>query len=329
TLPGPWEWDIKRLAASVIVAGRASRLRPADCSAASAAAARSYRERMAQYAQMGYVALYYAQIDGGTIQATLSSSNQRKILRKDVARARSRDNLQALDKLTAIVNGQVRIKDDPPLVTHVSDPQLGDRARQVSQHYMETLQTDRYALLRRYSFVDAALKVVGVGSVGTRCFIALFSGASHADPLFLQIKEAHASVLEPYLGESTARTHGERVVAGQRIIQAASDIFLGWGTVSSADYYIRQLRDMKGVGNITEMTASDLLTYAGLCGWALALAHARSGDAAQIRGYLGTSDTFDLALTAFANAYADQTERDHAALVAAVNSGRIAAQTGV
>jgi hypothetical protein len=177
--------------------------------------------------------------------------------------------------------------------------------------------------------VDAALKVVGVGSVGTHCFIVLLMGASDSDPLFLQLKEAHASVLEPYLGASTWKMHGQRVVMGQRTIQAASDIFLGWGKAARADFYFRQLRDMKASINLSALPPSGLRSYGVLCGWALALAHARSGDAAQISGYLGTSDTFDRALTAFASAYADQTERDHAALVEAVNSGRVPAQPGV
>jgi uncharacterized protein (DUF2252 family) len=329
TLPGPWEWDIKRLAASVVVAGRSIRLSPADCSAVSTATVRFYRERMAQYAQMRYLALYYAQIDPNSIEVAFSAPTQRKLVQKEVTRAKRRDNLQALSKLTTVVDGQLRIRDDPPLVTHVSDPHLGDLAQQLSHQYFETLQADRLALLQRYSFVDAALKVVGVGSVGTRCFIMLFTGANDTDPLFLQIKQANPSVLEPYLGKSAWQAHGQRVVAGQRVIQPASDIFLGWSRESDADFYVRQLRDMKGSVDIATLNSSRLTTYAAVCGWALALAHARSGDPAQISGYLGTGDTFDLALTAFANAYADQTERDHAALVAAVNNGRIQAQPGV
>jgi uncharacterized protein (DUF2252 family) len=329
TLPGPWEWDIKRLVASVVVAGRSGGFRASDCAAASQAAVRSYREQMARYARMGYLALYHAQIDVETIQATLSTASERKLLRKGVARAKSRDNLQALNKMTVVVDGQVRIRDDPPLVTHVSDPRFGDLAKEVTRQYLRTLEADRKALLRRYSVVDAALKVVGVGSVGTRCYIVLCMGANDADPLFLQIKQAQASVLEPYLAKSRWKAHGERVVVGQRIIQPASDIFLGWGREPSADYYVRQLRDMKVSVDVSTLSSSGLASYAAVCGWALALAHARSGDPAQITGYLGTGDTFDRALTAFAGSYADQTERDHAALAAAVKSGRIKARTGV
>ena len=329
TLRGPWEWDVKRLATSVVVAGRSVGLSAAGCSAAARATVRSYRERMAQYAQMGYMAMYYGQVDESTISATTLTSLQRGQVEKAAAKAQTRDNLQALRKLTTTVDGRLRIKDYPPLVTHISDPLLGDRVQQLSQDYIGTLQADRQALLTRYSFLDAALKVVGVGSVGTRCFIVLFTGASDDDPLFLQIKEAQASVLEPYLGASPCPTHGQRVVEGQRLIQPASDIFLGWGSESHRDYYVRQLRDMKTTVNLSRMRPSDLFAYGSLCGWALALAHARSGDPAEISGYLGKSDTFDRALTVFANAYADQTERDHAALVAAVNSGRVPAQPGV
>ena len=329
TLPGPWEWDIKRLVASVVVAGRSRHLSAADCSAAATACVRSYRQRMAEHARMRYLALYHAQIDEAMIRSSLSRPADRKAVRKGVNRARSRDNLQALSTMTTMVDGHARIKDDPPLVTHISDPRLGDVAGQITRRYLNTLQADRVALLRRYSFVDVALKVVGVGSVGTRCFIVLLMGAGEDDPLFLQIKQAQASVLEPYLGASLWKNHGQRVVTGQRTIQAASDIFLGWGHQGRVHYHVRQLRDMKVTIDVSAMRASDLSAYAALCGWALALAHARSGDPARISGYLGTSDRFDRALAAFANAYADQTERDHALLVKAVNEGRVPAQPGV
>lgn len=329
TLPGPWEWDVKRLAVSVVVAGRTRGFSVTACAAAATASVRSYREWMAKYAGMGYMALYYAQIDENQVQSVPSRPVDREALQKGASKARSRDNLQALSKMTTVVNGRPRIKDDPPLVTHISDPHLGDVAEEIAVRYLETLESDRAALLQRYSFVDAALKVVGVGSVGTRCYVVLFLGAGEHDPLFLQIKQAEASVLEPYLGTGQWKNHGQRVVTGQRIIQPASDIFLGWGREGSLDYYVRQLRDMKATVNLSTISASGLHSYAAICGWALALAHARSGDPAQISGYLGTNDRFDRALTAFASAYANQTERDHAALVKAVNDGRIVAQPGV
>ena len=329
TLPGPWEWDIKRLAASVVVAGRTRGFSADACSAAATASARSYRERMVEYARMGYMALYHAQIDEDRVRSVLSQPAGRKVLQKSVSKARSRDHLQALSKMTTIVDGRPRIKDDPPLVTHISDPRLGDAAEEIARRYLRTLEADRVALLRRYSYVDAALKVVCVGSVGMRCYIVLFLGAGEDDPLFLQIKQAVGSALEPYLGAGQWKNHGQRVVTGQRIIQAASDIFLGWGREGRLDYYVRQLRDMKATLNLSTISASGLSAYAAICGWALALAHARSSDPAQISGYLGTSDRFDRALAAFADAYADQTERDHAALVEAVNDGRIPAQPGV
>lgn len=329
TLPGPWEWDIKRLVTSIVVAGRSNELRTADCSAAAEAAARSYRMEMAKYREMGYMALYYAQVDEGAVRSVISTGAQRKALQKSAARARGRDNLHALAKLTTFSKGRLRIKDDPPLVTHISDPTFGDVAQQSAQKYIETLQADRVALLRRYVAVDAALKVVGVASVGTHCFIVLLVGATDQDPLFLQIKQADASVHEAYLGVSAGISHGQRVVMGQRMLQPASDVFLGWGSEPHADFYVRQLRDMKGTMDVTTMGRSPLNDYAGLCGWALALAHARSGDAAAIAGYLGKGDSFDRALLTFAHQYADQTEKDHAALVKAVNEGRVPAQPGV
>jgi uncharacterized protein (DUF2252 family) len=329
TLPGSWEWDIKRLATSVVVAGRSRSFSAPACSAAAAGAIRSYRERMAEYARMGYLGLYYAQIEEDQVQRALSSPAERKAVRKDASKARGRDQLQVLSKMTEVVDGQTRIKDDPPLVTHISDPRLGDAAEEISRRYFNTLEADRLALLQRYAYIDAALKVVGVGSVGTRCYIVLLMGAGEDDPLFLQIKQAQASVLEPYLGASRWKNHGERVVAGQRTLQAASDIFLGWGRQGQVHYYVRQLRDMKLSIDLSTISASALSSYAVICGWALALAHARSGDPARISGYLGASDRFDRAVTAFANAYADQTEHDHEALVKAVNDGRVPAQPGV
>jgi uncharacterized protein (DUF2252 family) len=327
TLPGPWEWDIKRLAASFMVAGRHNRLSAADCDQLVMTVVEAYRRHLAEFARMGHLAVWYTQIDIETLVATLSGAS-RKRADKTLAKTRQRDHLQALSKMTTVVDGLPRIVDDPPLVMHYSDPKLGDYLVEFARLYTASLRDDRRAFLKRYRFVDFARKVVGVGSVGTRCYIMLLMGNHDDDPLFLQIKEANASVLEAYLGSSAYRHHGERVVRGQQFIQAASDIFLGWGDNLDTHFYVRQLRDMKGSFDVDEASASQLRTYAGLCGWALARAHACSGDAAGIAGYLGTSPTFDEAMVTFSRAYADQTERDYEALVAAVKAGRIAVETG-
>ena len=223
--------------------------------------------------------------------------------------------------------GNLRVVDDPPLIVHLTDAQLEDRLRTLAETYRSSIRYDLRALLNRYTFVDTARKVVGVGSVGTRCYIVLLRGNHDEDPLFLQIKEANASVLEPYAGKSEFPNHGERVVVGQQFMQAASDIFLGWGRVAGTDFYVRQLRDMKASVDVAQLPPDRMVHYAVLCGWALARTHARSGDAARIDGYLGSASTFDSAIVKFATVYADQTERDHAALVAAVKSGRIQAIT--
>ena len=325
TLPAPWEWDIKRLAASIIVAGRTHRFAEGACSGAASAAVRSYRERLNAFARMGYLDVWYARIDAASVMRTLPRAVS-KVAQQDFAQARKRDNLQALATMTTVVDGRPRIKDDPPLVTHLSDPHLGDHILTIDRTYRASLQDDRRLLLDRYAYVDSARKVVGVGSVGTRCYIVLLGGKDNRDPLFLQIKEASQSVLEPYAGRSACRNHGPRVVRGQQLMQAASDIFLGWGWLDRTHYYLRQLRDMKGSVDMTAVTSGQLVDYAELCGWALARAHARSGDAARISGYLGTGDAIDRAITAFAQAYADQTERDHDSLVTAVKEGQVVAQ---
>jgi hypothetical protein len=237
--------------------------------------------------------------------------------------------LQARSKLTRVVDGQRIIVDDPPLLVRVVEEELREQIDDILQIYRSSLQDDRCHLLDQYRFVDVARKVVGVGSVGTRAYIALLEGRDEDDPLFLQVKEAEASVLESYLPKSTYENHGQRVVAGQRLMQAASDIFLGWlRGPAGRDFYWRQLRDMKGSAKVELMSPDDLAGYAGLCGWALSRAHARSGDRVQIAAYLGKSDRFDEAIADFAKAYADQTERDHAALCAAVKSGRVAGDAG-
>jgi uncharacterized protein (DUF2252 family) len=327
TLPAPWEWDVKRLAASVVVASRTNGFKTADCAAAAGAAVRSYRERMAQFAQMGHLAVWYNRITGADIAATIPPDVAKSVQRA-LQRATTRDHLQVLAKMTVAQSGTIRVVDDPPLVIHISDALLEDRLRTLAKTYRSSIREDLRSLLDRYTFVDFARKVVGVGSVGTRCYVILFRGNHDDDPLFLQIKEAFPSVLEPYAEKSKFPNHGQRVVRGQQFIQAASDIFLGWGRVAGADFYVRQLRDMKASVEVSLLPPDRMVMYAALCGWALARAHARSGDAARIAGYLGTSDSFDNAIVAFASAYADQTERDHAALVAAVKSGRIEAITG-
>jgi hypothetical protein len=248
-------------------------------------------------------------------------------LSKNVRKARGRDSLQALSKLTRVTGGRRIIDDDPPLLVRIPE---GDEIRAqvyaILESYKRTLQDDRRHLLDRFRFVDAARKVVGVGSVGTRAYVVLLEGRDEEDPLFLQVKEAGASVLEGHVASNTYEHHGHRVVAGQRLMQAASDIFLGWfrGT-EGRDFYWRQLKDMKGSADLEGMSPDELVIYAGLCGWTLARAHARSGDRVQIAAYLGKSERFDRAIADFAQAYADQTERDHAALCAAVKSGRVAA----
>jgi uncharacterized protein (DUF2252 family) len=329
TLPGPWEWDVKRLAASFVVAGRDNGFDAADSRRAAQASVASYRQRMAEFSEMGELEVWYSRIGEAEVKGLLSSARKRttKKLSKNVQKARGRDSLHALSKLTRVVDGRRMIDDDPPLLVRIPE---GDEIRAqvyaILESYKRTLQEDRRHLLDRYRFVDAARKVVGVGSVGTRAFVVLLEGRDRDDPLFLQVKEAGASVLEGHVPSGTHEHHGHRVVAGQRLMQAASDIFLGWfrGT-EGRDFYWRQLKDMKGSAKVEDMSPDELVLYAGLCGWALARAHARSGDRVQIAAYLGKSDRFDRAVADFAVAYADQNERDHAALCAAVESGRLPA----
>jgi uncharacterized protein (DUF2252 family) len=329
TLPGPWEWDVKRLAASFVVAGRDNGFDAAECREAAQASAASYRQRMARFSEMGELEVWYSRVGAEEVSGLLSDARKEttKKVNKAVRKARGRDSLQALSKLTRVVDGRRMINDDPPLLVRLPE---GDEIRAqvyaILESYKRTLQDDRRHLLDRYRFVDTARKVVGVGSVGTRAYVVLLEGRDENDPLFLQVKEAGASVLEGHVPSSVYKHHGHRVVAGQRLMQAASDIFLGWfrGT-GGRDFYWRQLKDMKGSANVESMSPDELVIYAGLCGWTLARAHARSGDRVQIAAYLGKSERFDVAITDFAEGYADQTERDHAALRAAVKSGRLPA----
>jgi uncharacterized protein (DUF2252 family) len=331
TLPGPWEWDIKRLAVSFVVAGRDNGFDAADCRNAARAVTATYRQRMAEFSQMGELEVWYSRIGEEEVRGLLTEARAgkktTKKLSKNVQKARGRDSLQAFSKLTTVVDGRRIINDDPPLLVRIPE---GDEVRSqvyaILESYKRTLQDDRRHLLDRYRFVDAARKVVGVGSVGTRVYVVLLEGRDRDDPLFLQVKEAGASVLEGHVPSGTHEHHGHRVVAGQRLMQAASDIFLGWfrGT-EGRDFYWRQLKDMKGSAKVEDMSPNELVLYGSLCGWALARAHARSGDRVQIAAYLGKSDRFDRSVADFAVAYADQNEQDYEALCAAVKSGRIVA----
>jgi uncharacterized protein (DUF2252 family) len=329
TLPGPWEWDVKRLATSLVVAGRENGFDSSDRRRAAREAVRSYRQRMAEYSEMGELEVWYSRVSAEEIFDLISDSKTMKKAKKALSKARGRDSLQALSRLTTVVDGQRIIVDDPPLVVRVVEEELRTQIDNILQMYRSILLDDRRHLLDHYRFVDVARKVVGVGSVGTRDYIVLLEGRDEDDPLFLQVKEAEASVLESFLPKSNYKNHGHRVVAGQRLMQAASDIFLGWlRGPGGRDFYWRQLRDMKGSAKVERMSAGELAGYAGICGWALARAHARSGDRVQIVAYLGKSECFDGAIADFAKAYADQIEQDHAALCAAVKSGKVAGDAG-
>jgi uncharacterized protein (DUF2252 family) len=343
TLPGPWEWDVKRLAASLEVAARQNGFGGKDCRQVVTAAATSYRQAMRSFAVLTNLQVWYLRADVDEVQAEFQSQlkvRQRKLADKGLAKARTSDSMREVAKLTRIVDGQPRIISDPPLVVPIDEllPAGADRTalrRQLTgliAKYRRTLQTDRRFLLELFEVTDLARKVVGVGSVGTRCWIVLLYGRDESDPLFLQVKEAQESVLSRFCGSSAYPNQGERVIAGQRLMQATSDIFLGWQRTQTdldgqqRDYYVRQLRDWKGSADIEIMTPRDLRLYAELCGWTLARAHARSGDRIAIAAYLGGSDAFDQAIRTFAAAYADQNERDHQALIEAVRSGRVIAE---
>ena len=344
TLPGPFEWDLKRLVASFAVAGRERGFGRKARAGISSAVARSYREAMRNFASMRTLDLWYARVEVDELARSFSqqaSSKDAKRLERDLAKARTKDSLKAFAKLTHVVDGEPRIVSDPPLIVPVDE--LPDAGRQeiareaierLIRDYRRTLTGDRRRLVERFRYVDAAHKVVGVGSVGTRAWIVLMLGRDVDDPLFLQAKEAGASVLEPYVGKSAYSNHGQRVVEGQRLIQSGSDILLGWIREKNADgvahdFYVRQLWDAKGSASVETMTQPNLADYGRLCGWTLAKAHARSGDPIAIAAYLGKSDVFDRALAAFAEAYADQNERDHALLNEAVQERRVTAETGV
>jgi uncharacterized protein (DUF2252 family) len=329
TLPGPWEWDVKRLAASVVLAGRSAGLSEVDSASATYQCVASYRAWMAVYAQMSQLDLWYSRVDIDSILSLVSGQSRRSGQRL-ATKARKRTTIQAVGKLTAVVDGQLQIVDDPPLVEHISDADSHEAVVQIVDHYRETLNDDRRHLFDRFELVDTARKVVGVGSVGTHCHIALCSAdPTDSDPLLLQVKEATRSVLEPFMAASLFPNHGQRVVVGQRLMQAASDLFLGWTSLGDRHFYVRQLRDMKGSVDLTAVQADALGDYASICGWTLARSHARTGDPVAISSYLGGGDSFDRALVSFSQLYADQAEADHALLRSAIDSGRIEAQEGI
>ncbi len=329
TLPAPWEWDVKRLAASFVLASRNNGFSNAEARDAALSCVQSYRERMAEYSEMRVLEVWYSSIDTEEMLATVKDVEAKRRAKKRLSAARERSVLEHdFPKLAAASGKSPTINDDPPLIYHPSgetQEDLRERVRDAYAAYRETLQEDRRVLLDRFEPKDIAMKVVGVGSVGTLCAIILLM-ASEADPLFLQVKEARRSVLEAYAGKSVYPNHGQRVVNGYRLMQPASDVFLGWTEGKGGrHFYIRQLKDMKVSPMVEVFTPGWTIEFAGFCGWALARAHARSGGAAQISGYLGKSDVFDQAIADFSDAYANQTERDHAVFKKAVRSGRIEA----
>jgi len=345
TLPGPWEWDVKRLAVSMLIAARDNGYRTKDQDRIVLDTVGRYRTAMAEFAGMKNLDVWYSHLDIEGMIKELAPQFKQKIVKRTetaLAKARTKDSMTAFSKLTESVNGHVRIVDQSPLIVPIEQlapgqerDEMFEALHQLLRGYRQTLEFDRRVLLEQFELADFARKVVGVGSVGTRAWIALMLGRDGQDPLFLQMKEAEASVLEEFLGPSKFKNHGERVVVGQRLMQATSDIFLGWLHVDSGldnqprDFYGRQLKDWKGSAEIEQMVPPAMATYGGLCGWTLARAHARSGDRIAIAAYLGGGDSFDRAILEFSNAYAEQNERDYQQLAAAVKSGRITAQTGL
>ncbi len=346
TAPGPWEWDVKRLAASFAIGGRENGFSAAQRRKIVLETVRIYREAMSSFAAMGNLELWYARLSADQLAAEFTAGVDPKSLKKAQAvidKSRTKDSMHSFEKLTRLVDGEPRIISDPPLIVPIAELLPTERERETLQDdmhtlirsYRRTLETDRRHLLEQFRFVDLARKVVGVGSVGTRAWIALFLGIDNVDPLFLQIKEAQQSVLERFVGKSEYGNCGQRVVAGQRLMQASSDIFLGWQHTKAGidgverDFYVRQLKDWKGSLAFEQTAPPGATAYGRACGWTLARAHARSGDRVAIASYLGSSDSFDQAIAAFAETYADQNERDFAALQDAVKTGRIQAELGL
>jgi uncharacterized protein (DUF2252 family) len=345
TLPGPWEWDVKRLAASMLIGARDNGFRVKDQDQIVLDTVEEYRTAMNGFAAMNNMGVWYAHLDIENAIQELGSQLKPKTAKragKALAKARTKDSMAAFSKLTHVVDGETRIIDEPPLIVPIDDlvkgterDEMFDALREQLGSFRDSLGHDRRVLLEQFRLADFARKVVGVGSVGTRAWIALMLGRDDDDPLFLQMKEAEASVLEPFAGRSKFKNHGERVVTGQRLMQASSDIFLGWLHVESGldgrprDFYGRQLKDWKGSAEIEQMIPEGMAQYGRLCGWTLARAHARSGDRIAIAAYLGKGRSFDHAIVEFSHAYAEQNERDYRALGDAVKSGRITAETGL
>ncbi len=344
--PGPWEWDVKRLVASFAIAGRERGFSKKERRTIALDTVRSYREAMRTFSGMRDLEVWYSHLSVDEAFREFSEGVDPKRLKKmeaNIAKSRTKDSMQAFAKLTRIVDGEPRIISDPPLIVPIDElapaevdrKAMQDEIHDVIRAYRRTLETDRRHLLEQFRFVDLARKVVGVGSVGTRAWIALFLGIDDDDPLFLQLKEAQPSVLERFVGKSQYSNCGQRVVAGQRLMQASSDIFLGWQHVGAGldgqarDFYVRQLKDWKGSLAIEAALPPGAAAYGRACGWTLARAHARSGDRVAISAYLGGSDGFDQAIADFAETYADQNERDYQALQDAVNDGRLKAETGL
>lgn len=329
TLPGPWEWDVKRLAASVTVASRDNGFTRAACQSAVEAALRAYQSSMAAFAELTNLELWYFHVRVEDIFAAVSAVKQVKGLQVLAAKARQRDSRFVAGRMTTLADGQIRFIERPPLTVRLTEAEVSGLIEPVFRSYLDTLPDAQRALLERYAYADAARRVVGVGSVGTPCYIVALTGRDEHDPLILQLKNATTSVPSPYLPPSRYANHAQRIVCGQRLVQAVSDIFLGWIKLDHGDFYWRQLKDMKASIDIPSLTPPAMENYATACGTLLAHAHARSGDPLQISAYLGKGDQFVRAVGAFAERYADQTERDHAALAAAVKQGRIKAETGV
>ena len=336
TLPGPWEWDLKRLVASFVIAARENGFGHHGIRDMTTNAAIGYQQAMAKFASSTTLDVWYAHVTLQQITDALPKKKERKAAKKQSSKARSKGNLHALSKLSETVDGQLQIKSQPPLLIPLRDLPASERPDDLEAsveesliRYRESIGDDMKLLLDRYHLADIAVKVVGVGSVGTRCLIVLFEGNDESDPLFLQIKQASASVLEDHLPKSPYSQHGQRVVEGQHLMQTTSDIFLGWtGSVDGHQYYWRQLYDMKGSADVSTMSTKQLSSYATLCGWTLAHAHARSGDPIEIAGYIGSGTVFPEALTEFGFAYADQNESDYKAFTKAIKTGRISAKEG-
>jgi uncharacterized protein (DUF2252 family) len=325
TLPAPWEWDLKRLVVSFVIAGRDSDLSDRESKAAAIDCARSYREHLREYSRLSPLEVWYTRIGAEQAIEMAPDEKTRKLREQMMTKARERIIEHLYPKIVTQTGGRNRFVDQPPILYHVNEPDWETLVREGLEDYRQSLPEERRVLFDRYRLEDFALKVVGIGSVGTRCYIALFFSEDN-HPLILQVKEACPSVLEPYTAKSQYENQGQRVVTGQRLMQSSSDIFLGWTQGRRGNnFYLRQLRDMKFSLPIEGVSAVQLQRYAEFCGWTLARAHAKSGDAATISGYLGKGDQFDLALGEFAIAYAEQTERDHVALVEAVKTGRVEA----